>query len=731
MKRMIIAAIAAAAVLAGSLGLVGVVGVSPASAAYASNGEPVWIPRNATNTADLLRADNRALAKIGNVLYVGGDFTELAPELGAPAVQQANLAAFNATTGVPIASFAPQLDGKVYAMVASADGTALYVGGSFTGGFAILDPTTGQPKGPQVTSDGEVHALYLDGASTLYVGGQFQKFGGVNNRKMMAKLGHHGPDGRPGLRTPVRRRDGRRHRHLSRPQPALRRRSVHDAQQRGGGQGRRPQPDERRPRLVVQPAAEHDQAAGRGRRGPRHEGLRGLRRRLQPVRPVQRRHRRAGVRLLRRWGRAGGPPRQRRGRRHRPARRRALRRQPQEELHARHDPDGPHRRVPGRRHGRFAAGGRQPHAVLERLRQRARGVGVPGHEPHRHLGRRRLPQGLVPQHRRPGPLPRRVDVHGWPEPVDPDQRAGHRADAGRLHGVVERVDRQQGRGRLLRRRRRRPPCDLARHDGRRQRAEPGRHDDRPGAGLRREGQPLGTVGRRAGDHAHRRCAALGAHQPAGPQRQHLGAGPRLERRRRQRHRHRVPGVRRRCAARHHVGAVAGAQQPHAGQPAHLPGHGQGRRRQRLATERDAHRAGLLGGAEGRPDDDLEVPRPRRPAGLHLARCRLRRLGLGLGEGAARLRQGGHHRQRHHHRLGAQQQQPLPDLLRPHHLHPGRSDRHHRHGAEAARDRWRRGLRERAPGLQRQPPGRPRARPRRARRRGTPRRSTSPASSGCP
>ena len=185
MKRRIIAAIAAVVVVvAGALGLVG---ATPASAAYAANGEPVWIPRNAVNSADLLRADNRALAKVGNVVYVGGDFTELAPELGAPAVQQANLAAFNATTGVPVASFTPHLDGKVYAMVASADGTALYVGGSFTGGFAILDPTTGQPKGTQLSTDGEVHALYLDGGS-LYVGGQFQKFGGVNNRKMMAKL---------------------------------------------------------------------------------------------------------------------------------------------------------------------------------------------------------------------------------------------------------------------------------------------------------------------------------------------------------------------------------------------------------------------------------------------------------------------------------------------------------------------------------------------------------------
>ncbi len=168
---------------------------STARAAYASNGEPVWIPRDAANDQDVLRADNRALVKIGNVVYLGGDFTELAPELGAPGIQQADLAAFNATTGVPIESFAPKLDGKVYAMVASDDGTTLYVGGSFTtangqpvGGFAVLDAATGVLKAgvTQRPSDGEVHALYKDG-STLYVGGQFQKLGGAG-RKMVGRL---------------------------------------------------------------------------------------------------------------------------------------------------------------------------------------------------------------------------------------------------------------------------------------------------------------------------------------------------------------------------------------------------------------------------------------------------------------------------------------------------------------------------------------------------------------
>ncbi len=89
-----------------------------------------------------------------------------------------------------------RLDGKVYALATSDDGTTLYVGGSFTtvngqliGGFATLDASTGALKAgvTQRSTDGEVHAIYKDG-SALYVGGQFQKFGGTNNRKMMAKL---------------------------------------------------------------------------------------------------------------------------------------------------------------------------------------------------------------------------------------------------------------------------------------------------------------------------------------------------------------------------------------------------------------------------------------------------------------------------------------------------------------------------------------------------------------
>jgi hypothetical protein len=179
------------------IGALALLGAPAASAVYASNGEPVWIPRDAANTADLLRANNQALARIGNRVYLGGDFTELAPELGAPAIQQGYLAAFNATvpsptgagTGVPIAGFSPQLDGPVYALVADASTNTLYVGGAFTGGVAILDATSGALQGTQITTDGEVHSLYRDG-NDLYIGGQFQRVTDTTNhpRKMMAKI---------------------------------------------------------------------------------------------------------------------------------------------------------------------------------------------------------------------------------------------------------------------------------------------------------------------------------------------------------------------------------------------------------------------------------------------------------------------------------------------------------------------------------------------------------------
>ena len=300
-----------------------------------------------------------------------------------------------------MASFQPQLDGKVYALVSDSSTNTLYVGGSFTGGFAILDATTGAPEG-----DAAHHRRR--GACPL---SGWQRH--VRRRPVPALRGERQPqdDGplrrgharRGQLRAAVHGGHGGCHRHGAEPEPCLRRRAVLGVERGDGGQGRGAEPGDGRARYVLRAAHQHHEAARRGHRGAEHEGVRGLRWRLQPPRPVRRRGS-AGVRLLRGRRRPGGPP----GRRSdqqpdRPAGRRPLRRQPEEELHAGHDPDGSHRRVPGQRRGRRPSGRREPDTVLERLRQRARCLGVPGDVHDRPLGGRRLPQGLVTEHRRRSP----------------------------------------------------------------------------------------------------------------------------------------------------------------------------------------------------------------------------------------------------------------------------------------------------------------------------------------
>ncbi len=97
---------------------------------------------------DGVGAEVFVLEQVGSAMYVGGRFTEVTD--GATATPQVGLAAFDADSGDWISTFAPILDGAVYALQASPDGARLFVGGDFenvngvaTGGLVALDPTTG------------------------------------------------------------------------------------------------------------------------------------------------------------------------------------------------------------------------------------------------------------------------------------------------------------------------------------------------------------------------------------------------------------------------------------------------------------------------------------------------------------------------------------------------------------------------------------------------------------
>ncbi|TWD83298.1 beta-propeller uncharacterized protein DUF5122 [Kribbella amoyensis] len=128
--------------------------------------------------------------------YVGGRFTSVRPP-GSPAgtneVGQAYLAAFDAATGNLVTAFTPVLDGQVYAVAASADGSRLYVGGDFTtvngvtrNRIAAFDTATGElvpTWKPSVSY--RVKSIAVSGG-TVYFGGSFGLVNGQDRPRLAA-----------------------------------------------------------------------------------------------------------------------------------------------------------------------------------------------------------------------------------------------------------------------------------------------------------------------------------------------------------------------------------------------------------------------------------------------------------------------------------------------------------------------------------------------------------------
>ena len=125
---------------------------------------------------------------VGNTVYVGGEFTRARPAgsaRGANEVVRNNLLAYNLTTGQLLSSFNPNVNGAVRALVASADGTRVYAGGSFTKvgsdtryRLAAFDTGTGALVSTwKPVVNASVKALGFFG-DTVYAGGTFSTAGG-------------------------------------------------------------------------------------------------------------------------------------------------------------------------------------------------------------------------------------------------------------------------------------------------------------------------------------------------------------------------------------------------------------------------------------------------------------------------------------------------------------------------------------------------------------------------
>jgi PKD repeat protein len=135
-------------------------------------------------------------AIVGNTVYAGGSFANARPAgaaAGTNLTTRNNFLSYDITTGVLNTSFVPNLNGQVLAVAASPDGSRVYVGGDFTTAngsshlrVAAYNTATGQPVATFAPNlNARVRAIVATN-TTVYVGGSFSTANGVARSKLAA-----------------------------------------------------------------------------------------------------------------------------------------------------------------------------------------------------------------------------------------------------------------------------------------------------------------------------------------------------------------------------------------------------------------------------------------------------------------------------------------------------------------------------------------------------------------
>lgn len=185
MRRRAGVALATALLATGALLAAGPAG--PAQAVQPTSLTVVTDPDPVNNTPHVLDGQVNAVAEVGNVVLVGGQFTRVQDALGGPVLNRTNLFAFNAASGEILSTFAPAVANAVYEILPTGDGQTAWVAGQFnninnaarTNRLARINATTGitSPTFASPGFDGIVKDISLRNGK-LYVGGTFLTAGG-------------------------------------------------------------------------------------------------------------------------------------------------------------------------------------------------------------------------------------------------------------------------------------------------------------------------------------------------------------------------------------------------------------------------------------------------------------------------------------------------------------------------------------------------------------------------
>ncbi len=133
---------------------------------------------------------------LGNTVYVVGDFSQARPAGSAPGSNEtprANMLAYNLTTGALIPGFVANLNSQAKTVVASPDGSRIYIGGQFTTvngasrlRIAALNPTTGAVISAFNAGTSYIVNDLAATATTVYAGGPFSQAQGQNRSRLAA-----------------------------------------------------------------------------------------------------------------------------------------------------------------------------------------------------------------------------------------------------------------------------------------------------------------------------------------------------------------------------------------------------------------------------------------------------------------------------------------------------------------------------------------------------------------